>query len=122
MQNGPSVNRRIDVAKGKFIRGHLPVGMHVPFTQKEEKLILRKLRIDASHGNHMERRVPRREPGVLPFIGHRKDVSAEEMTPGFGLFHPLRWWCNLCGVTTHPCFGDEVIKLLAPEQTGERLS
>src|SRR5271170_599552 len=122
MQYSPSVNWRIDVAEGEFIRGHLPVGVHVPLAQQEEKLILRKLRINSRHGNHVERRVPRSEPGVLPLIGHRKDVSAEEVTPGFRLFHPLRWWCDLCGITAHPSLSDEVIKLLAPKQAGKGLS
>src|ERR1700727_2862534 len=116
MQHSPSVNWRIDVAKGEFIRGHLPIGVHVPLAQQEEKLILGKLWINTRHRKHVERRVPRCEPGVLPLIGHRKNVSAEEVTPVFRLLHPLRWWCNLCGVTAHPSLSDKVIKLLAPKQ------
>src|SRR3984885_13019237 len=122
MQHGPSVNWRIDVAKGEFIRGHLPIGVHVPLAQQEEKLTLRKLRINPRHGNHMEGRVPRSEPRVLPLIGHRKDVSAEEMTPVFRLLHPLWWRRDLCGITAHPCLSDEVVKLLTPKQAGKRLS
>jgi hypothetical protein len=44
--SGPGVNRRIHVAEGPFISGQLPVGMHVPFAQKEIELLLRESRID----------------------------------------------------------------------------
>ena len=35
----PGVDRRIYIAEGPFIGGNLPVGMHVPFAQKELQLL-----------------------------------------------------------------------------------
>src|SRR5688500_10897807 len=35
---GPRVHGRIHIAKRPFVSGDLPVGMHVPFAQKEKEL------------------------------------------------------------------------------------
>src|SRR5580693_10725922 len=42
---GPSVYGRIHVAKSPFIGGQLPIGMHIPFAEKQDELLFRIVRI-----------------------------------------------------------------------------
>src|SRR5580658_1769401 len=39
--SGPGVNGRIHVAESPFIGRQLPIGMHVPFAEKQDQLLLR---------------------------------------------------------------------------------
>src|SRR2546422_10788247 len=68
---GPSDHGRIDVAEIPFVSGQLTVGMLVPFAQDDIELVLREMGIDQRERDAMERKVPRRIPGKLPFVWHR---------------------------------------------------
>ena len=78
---GPGVDRRIHVAERKLVGGNLAVGVHVPFAQEQQQLLLGELAVDARHRQHVKRQIPRRVPRVLPFVGHRDDVAIEQVRP-----------------------------------------
>src|SRR5882724_1616780 len=71
----------------------------------------------------MEREVPGCEPGILPCVGHRKNVTAVELAPirVAAQFAVLGRW-RLLWITIEPVVNNVVIKLFAPEQTGIRLA
>ena len=75
------MHRRIHVAEGKLIRRNLPVGMHVPLAQQQDKLLLGEVRIEPREGDHVERQVPCREPRILPLVRHRDHVAIVQMLP-----------------------------------------
>ena len=78
---GPGMNRRVHVRKSEFVCRNLPVGMHVPFTKHQDQLRLGKFRVNLCHRNHMKGKVPCRVPWIFPFVGHRDDVSIEQVHP-----------------------------------------
>ena len=109
---GPGVHRRAHIVERKFIRGDLAVGMHVPFAQKEEDLFLGEPAVDARERNHVERQVPRGEPGIFPLVGHRNDIATVEVCPFPVAALPagLRRWRH-ARVPRQPVLNDIVIKL-----------
>ena len=119
----PGVDRRVHVVKRKLVGGKLSVRVHVPFTQKQNELFLGKMRINGRHHNHVEGEVPRREPRVFPFVGHRDDIPAVKMEPVgvpsvFATFRRRR----LLRIAVQPITHDVMVELLAPEQAGMRLA
>src|SRR3954466_6049172 len=64
----PRVDGRIHVGEIPLVSRNLAVRMHVPFTQKEEQLLLCKLRIDARHRYHVEGEIPRGVPPLFPLV------------------------------------------------------
>ena len=70
----------------------------------------------------MKRQVPRREPGVLPFVGHRDDVRIVQVPPlPIPSVLALARWFRLPRIPIEPLVDVEVVELLAPEQAGIRL-
>ena len=111
------MHRRIHVGEVPLVGGHLPVGVGVPFAQEQDQLVLAELRIDSGEGRGVEGEIPGAVVGILPGIGHREDVAVEEM-------HPVRIARGMTSggrgfgsVTAGPLALDEIIELLAPEQT-----
>jgi hypothetical protein len=97
--------------------------MHVPFAQEEQQLVFCEFAVDAGHGQHVEREVPCGVPGVLPLIGHGDHVAVEERGPVEVADRLARvGGRRLVRVAGEPVFDDEMVKLLAAEQTGARLS
>ena len=97
--------------------------MHVPFTQKENQLFLRKMRIDFGKWDHMEGQVPGREPRVFPLIRHRNNVPVEKVSP-FSIstevsFGRRRW---LRRITREPFANAVLVELFAPKQPGITLA
>ena len=57
-EHGPGVNGRVDVIKGELVGGDLPVRSHVPLSQEEDQLLLRKLWVNFGKGDHVEGKIP----------------------------------------------------------------
>ena len=56
--NGPRVNWRVHIVKGKLVGGYLSIGGHIPLPKKQHELALSKLRVNFSEGDHVEGKVP----------------------------------------------------------------
>ena len=115
-----SMNRRINVAKIPFIRGHLTIGMKIPVTDHQFQLFLGKVRVHDHDWKRMERQVPGCIPWVLPLVGHGNNVFVQHMEPfpSFGILYPVvDWSC----VRPANCYHQRK-KLLAPEHACKGLS
>src|SRR5271154_5431229 len=77
----PGVYRGIHIAKSPFVSRQLTVRMHVPLAEKKDKLLLRIIRIYKRKRDTVESQVPRRIPGIFPFVGHGHDVIVVELRP-----------------------------------------
>ncbi len=77
----PRVHGRVDVAEVPLVGRQLTVGVQVTAVQEQLELLLGELDIDHGQGDRVEREVPRREPRVLPLVGHRDDVLGDEVPP-----------------------------------------
>ena len=118
----PGVHGRVHVAKRPFVRGELPVGVHVPVVRQEQQLLLGKLGVDHGQGDAVEREVPRGEPGVLPLVGHREHVARVEVPPvGVAAARSTGWRSRLGRIARQPAPDVEAEELLRPEHAGERL-
>ena len=113
----PRMNRRVHIAERKFIRGNLPVRVHIPFAQQQAELPLRKFAVDPRERNHVKRQIPRREPRILPRVRHRKNVAAEHVFPlaVAPLLAALRRR-RRARIALAPIRDHVVIKLFAPQQ------
>ena len=80
--------RRIGVVEGEFVSWDLPVRVHVPFPQQQDKLIFGEVRIDLRERNHVEREVPCGEPRVFPAIRHGEHIPIEKVQPVGGCGRP----------------------------------
>ncbi len=122
-QGRPRVDRRIDSAKVPFVGGQFPTRMHVPFAENEEELMLRRGRVDMRQGDAVKREVPCGEPRVLPLVGHDEDVVTVQMPPILvASAQAVGRRRRLSRVAVEPPLEIKVIKLLAPNQSGERLT
>ncbi len=102
---------RIDVAKRPLIRRQLPVRMHVPLAQQQNKLVLGKIGVHKRQRNRVERQVPGREPGIFPFV--RIAIAS---------FFPFRRRSRLPRIAFDPRSDVIVIALLGPQQPRNRLA
>ena len=71
----PRVHRRVDVAEGPLVGRQLAVGVHRPLAAQQQQLLLGRGRVDVRQRDAVEGEVPRREPRVLPLVGHADDVG-----------------------------------------------
>ena len=120
---GPRMNGRIDVAEIPFVSGNLTVGVHVPFTEKQQQLVSGEQTINVRHRDHMEGEIPGCIPWILPLVGHRDDVPVEQVWPVSVTNLPpgLRDRRHV-RVTLDPVLHHVVVKLLGPQQPGVGLS
>ena len=115
---GPGMNRRVDIAESPFVGGQLAVGVHVPFAQKKDELILGKIGIDERQGNAVKREVPRCVPRIFPFIWHGQNVFVVKMRPILVAAVPALWgWRGGSRIAFEPSSNIVVIKLLGPEHS-----
>ena len=78
---GPRVYGRIDVTKRPFVRGYLPIRVHVPLAEHQDELLLCKFSINERERDAVKRQIPRRIPRVLPLVGHRDDIGVVKVLP-----------------------------------------
>src|SRR5215469_7298099 len=113
---GPGMHGRIYVAESPFVGGQLPVGMHIPFAEEKNELLLGEVRIYEGNRNAMEREVPGGVPGVLPLVRHGDDVLVVEVHPVFVAAAPaLDGGLGPGRIAFKPVTNIVVIKLLGPE-------
>ena len=62
---------RIDVTKIPFVCRNLPIRLHVPFPDKEHKLLLGEFGIYHCKRDAMESRVPSSKKWVFPSVRHQ---------------------------------------------------
>lgn len=74
------MNWRVDIAKVPLVRRNLTIGLHVPLSRKQIKLLLCKSRVDHSKRNTVESGVPSSEEGVFPprWLSERPCVEQNE--------------------------------------------
>jgi hypothetical protein len=75
MPGRPGMHRRVDVTEFPFVGRQLAVRVHRPFPAHQHQLFLREIRVDVGQRNRVKSQIPGREPGILPFVGHRDDVG-----------------------------------------------
>ncbi len=119
---GPRVHRRVHVAERPLVGGDLPVRMHVPLAHQQQQLVLGEIRVDHRERDDVERRVPRREPRVLPLVRHRQDVARGEVRPVMIAAVPARVGRRRSGrIAVEPAVHRIVVVLLRPQHPGEGL-
>ena len=72
---------RIRVGKVPLVGRELAARMHVPLAEQEHDLPLRPLRVEPGKYDAVKRRVPSREPGILPLVGHCENVEVVDVPP-----------------------------------------
>ena len=118
----PGVHWRIHIRQPELVGGERTAGVHVPFPQQKNELLLRKLRIDLGKRDHLKCVVPGGEPGVLPFIRHRQNIAAVQVSPlAIPACQPICRWCRLRRIACQPVLHDILVKLFRPEETRIRL-
>ena len=116
------MNRRIDITEFPLIGRDLPIRMQVPLAQEQQHLLLGKARVSLCKRQHVKRRVPGREPRVLPLVWHGEDVAGEEMLPiPIPSLPTGRRRRRIGRITLQPILHDVLVKLLRPQQACMRL-
>src|SRR5580700_5836298 len=119
----PGVDRRIYVTKSPLVGGKLPIGMHIPFAEEKDELLLREIRVNEREGDAVKAQVPGRIPGILPFVRHGDDVVVIEVGPLLvAAFQAIRRRRRTGGIAFEPGTNVIVIKLLGPQQAAESLA
>ena len=120
---GPGMDRRIDVAKIPLVGRDLAVGVHVALAEHELELLLAEIRIDQGQGEHVEREVPGRVPGILPLVRHGDHVAVVHVVP---LIVPRRGLpgrlVRIGPALLEPLVNIVVVELLRPEHPRQRLT
>src|ERR1700730_15808260 len=121
--SGPSVNGGIYIAKGPLVSGQLAVGIHIPFAQEEHELILGEVRVDNGQRDAVKGQIPRRVPGVFPFVGHRNDVVVIKLRPILISSVPaFLGWSRLSRVAGEPGKYVIMVELFGPHHSRQGLS
>ncbi len=96
--------------------------MHVPFSQKQDELLLGEIGVHKREGDRVEREVPRGVPRILPLVRHREDVGVVEMRPiVIAPVLALGRRRRTTGVAREPRAHVVVITLLREQHSGEGL-
>src|SRR5215469_2510437 len=116
---GPRVDWRINIVKGELVGGKLPVWVHVPLAQEQDRLLFGEFRIYLCQGHEMKSVVPRSKPREFPLIRNRKHVATVQVLPStvatLVAFHRRR---GLLGIADQPVSNDVFVELLGPKQAG----
>ena len=119
----PGVNRRIQIRELPFVSRDLAVRMLELLEQQQPQIVLRELRVDQRERDGMERQVPRGEPRILPFVGHRKDPHRVQVAPvSIADVARVSRRRRERIVAIEPNVHVEEVELLAPQHAGERLA
>ena len=123
VQRRPRVHRRVDVAERPLVGGEGAVRVLEPLAAQREQLVLGERRVEMGERDRVEREVPRREPRVLPRVGHRHDVARVHVHPRRVPAEPaLGWRWRLRRVAVEPAPDVVAVELLAPDHPGEGLA
>ena len=123
-QRGPRRHGRVDVAEVPLVGRDLAVGVHVARVQEQLDLFLGEVDVHERERRAVEGQVPRREPRVLPRVGHRDDVGGGHVEPR-RVAHRARGRAHVPGVhavLAQPAVHVVLVVLLGPQQPGERLA
>ena len=94
-----------------------------PLSTDQYQLVLGECRVDLGECNAMERKVPCREPRVLPFVGHRHDVERVEGAPtAVAARQALVGRFGLGRIAIEPPADVVAEQLFGPQHPGERLA
>ncbi len=119
----PRVDGWVHVTEGPLVRGELPVRVHVPLAREQGELLLGELGVEERDGDGVKREIPRRVPGVLPLVGHREDLTVEEVGPlGVLAASPLWGRRGALRVAAEPALDVEAVELLRPEEPSGALT
>src|ERR1700730_16228723 len=120
---GPGVNRWIYIAKGPLVGRQLAVGVHIPFAEEEDELILGEVRIDDGEGHAVEGQIPGGIPRVFPFVGHGNDVVVIQLGPIFIPAVPAFFrWRRLGRIAGKPSEDVVVVELFGPHHSRQGLT
>ena len=121
-ERGPGVHRRIDVAEVPLVGRDLPARVEVQAAQHQQQLLFGEIKIYQRQRNRMKSQVPGRIPRILPFVRHGDHVAVEHVEP-FGIAHVMadRLEQRMALVLSQPLLQVEIVELLAPEQSSQRL-
>src|SRR5258707_13291375 len=72
---------QIHVDESTLVSTQLTIGVHVPFAQKEDELLLGKIGVDERERDAMKRQIPCGVPRILPFVRHGNNVVVVKMSP-----------------------------------------
>src|SRR5438067_10638694 len=91
--------------------------------EHEPELLFGVVRVDEREDDAVKGEVPRREPRILPLVGHGDDAHGVEVAPpAVAAEVACRWWRNRGVVAVEPDVDDEEVALLVPEHAGEGLA
>ena len=122
-ERGPGVHWRIDVAEVPLVGGNLPARVEVQAPQHQQQLLLGEIEIHQRQGDRMESQVPCRIPRVLPLVRHGDHIGIEHVEP-FGVAHVVARGLEqrMTLVLAQPLLQVEVVELLAPQHSRQRLA
>ena len=97
--------------------------MEVEAAQHQQQLLLREIEVHQRQRDRVEGQVPRRVPRVLPLVRHRDHVGVEHVEP-LGVAHVVAGGLEqrMALVLAQPALQVEVVELLAPQHSGQRLA
>ena len=97
--------------------------MRIQIPKHKQELVLGKVEVHERQRNGMKSEIPGRIPGIFPLVGHGEHVAVEHVEPlgisGFAVRVPEQ---GVSFVLVQPFVQIEVVVLLAPEHSGERLA
>ena len=122
-ERGKGVHRRIDVAEVPFVGGDLAAGVEVQAAQHQQKLLLGEIEVHQRQRDRVECQIPGRVPRILPLVRHGDHVGVQHVEP-FRVPHvvPSGPEKGMALVLAQPLFQIEVVVLLAPQHSRQRLA
>ena len=113
----PGVYRRVDIAERPLVGRQLAIRMHVPFARHEQQLLFGKVGVNQRERDAVKGQIPRRIPGIFPFVRHGNHIGIVKMVPVFiARVKPLPRRLRTGRVALNPAIQIVAIELLAPEQ------
>ena len=116
------VDRWVHVTEVPLVGWNLTVRVQVGPTEHQFHLLLGEVGIHDRDRERVERQVPGRVPGILPFVGHRDDVPVQHVEPLRIAGTPISVMQRIGLVLVQPVVAVEKKELFAPEHAGESLT
>ena len=115
------MHRWIDIGEVPLVRRQLPVRVQIAASQQQIELVLGEADVHDRERHRLKGQVPRREPGILPLVGHRDDVFGDQVPPV--MVAPSRVGTErVRAVTRQPRLHVVAEVLLGPQHPGQRLA